>query len=114
AFERAWREHQGIVRRIHEKLFYRPLLERFAQAPALAPEAAQERLAALGFRSPGRALKFLGDLTSGLSRRAQLMRTLLPVMLDFMADAPDPDLAVSSFRDVALRVGGNPTALGAL
>jgi glutamate-ammonia-ligase adenylyltransferase len=114
AFEVEWRRIQALVRRIHEKLFYRPLLERFAQAPALNPDAAQERLGALGFRSPGRSLKFLGDLTSGLSRRAQLMRTLLPVMLDWMADAPDPDLAVSSFRDIALRVGGNPSALGAL
>ncbi len=113
-FEEEWRRIQALVRRIHEKLFYRPLLERFAQAPALNPDAAQERLSALGFRSPGRSLKFLGDLTSGLSRRAQLMRTLLPIMLDWMADAPDPDLAVSSFRDVALRVGGNPAALGAL
>ena len=114
AFDEAWRDQMRIVRRIHEKLFYRPLLERFAQAPALAPDAAQERLNALGFRSPGRALKFLGDLTAGLSRRAQLMRVLLPVMLDWMSEAPDPDLAVSSFRDVALRVGGNPAALGAL
>jgi len=113
-FEEEWRRTQTLVRRIHEKLFYRPLLERFAQAPALNPDAAQERLGALGFRSPGRSLKFLGDLTSGLSRRAQLMRTLLPVMLDWMADAPDPDLAVSSFRDVALRVGGNTSALAAL
>jgi [glutamine synthetase] adenylyltransferase / [glutamine synthetase]-adenylyl-L-tyrosine phosphorylase len=114
SFEAEWRRIQALVRRIHEKLFYRPLLERFAQAPALNPDAAQERLSALGFRSPGRSLKFLGDLTSGLSRRAQLMRTLLPVMLDWMADSPDPDLAVSSFRDVALRVGGNPSALAAL
>ncbi|MGH2728455.1 MAG: bifunctional [glutamine synthetase] adenylyltransferase/[glutamine synthetase]-adenylyl-L-tyrosine phosphorylase, partial [Actinomycetota bacterium] len=113
-FEGEWRRTQALVRRIHEKLFYRPLLERFAQAPALNPDAAQERLGALGFKSPGRSLKFLGDLTSGLSRRAQLMRTLLPVMLDWMADAPDPDLAVSAFRDVALRVGSNPAALAAL
>jgi glutamate-ammonia-ligase adenylyltransferase len=113
-FDALWRETQKIVRRIHEKLFYRPLLERFAQAPALAPDAAQDRLMALGFRQPGRALKFLGDLTAGLSRRAQLMRVLLPVMLDWMSEAPDPDLAVSAFRDVALRIGGNPAALGAL
>ncbi len=114
AFEDEWRRTQSLVRRIHEKLFYRPLLERFAQAPALNPDAAQERLSALGFKSPGRSLKFLGDLTTGLSRRAQLMRTLLPVMLDWMADAPDPDLAVSAFRDVALRVGSNPGSLAAL
>jgi len=113
-FDAAWRGTQKVVRRIHEKLFYRPLLERFAQAPALAPDAAQERLNALGFRSPGRALKFLGDLTAGLSRRATLMRSLLPVMLDWMSESPDPDLAVSSFRDIALQVGGNPAALAAL
>jgi len=114
SFDADWRGTQKIVRRIHEKLFYRPLLERFAQAPALAPDAAQERLNALGFRSPGRALKFLSDLTAGLSRRAKLMRTMLPVMLDWMSDSPNPDLAVSSFRDVALTIGGNPAALGVL
>lgn len=113
-FDARWRRIQAVVRRIHEKLFYRPLLERFAQAPALAPDAAQERLSALGFRSPGRALKFLGDLTAGVSRRAQLMRTLLPVMLDWMSESPDPDLAVVSFRDVALAIGGNPASLGVL
>lgn len=114
AFDRDWRGTQRLVRRIHEKLFYRPLLERFAQAPALNPDAAQERLRALGFLQPGRALKMLGDLTAGLSRRAQLMRVLLPVMLDWMSRSPDPDLAVASFRDLALRVGGNPATLGVL
>lgn len=113
-FDSDWRGTQRLVRRIHEKLFYRPLLERFAQAPALNPDAAQERLRALGFQQPGRALKMLGDLTAGLSRRAQLMRVLLPVMLDWMSRAPDPDLAVASFRDLALRVGGNPATLGVL
>jgi glutamate-ammonia-ligase adenylyltransferase len=114
AFDLAWRQIQRVVRRIHEKLFYRPLLERFAQAPALNPDAAQERLGALGFRQPGRALKMIGDLTAGLSRRAQLMRNLLPVMLDWMSRAPDPDLAVAGFRDLALRIGGNPTLLATL
>lgn len=114
AFDKDWRATQRLVRRIHEKLFYRPLLERFAQAPALNPDAAQERLRALGFLQPGRALKMLGDLTAGLSRRAQLMRVLLPVMLDWMSRSPDPDLAVASFRDLALRVGGNPATLGVL
>lgn len=113
-FDASWRQIQSVVRRIHEKLFYRPLLERFAQAPALNPDAAQERLSALGFRQPGRALKMIGDLTAGLSRRAQLMRNLLPVMLDWMSRAPDPDLAVAGFRDLALRIGGNPTLLATL
>src|SRR4051794_31405556 len=56
----SWREaydaHTREVRRLHEKLFYRPLLDAVARLPAeqarLTPEAAQERLEALGFVDP--------------------------------------------------------------
>ncbi|KPC93074.1 hypothetical protein ADL27_21655, partial [Streptomyces sp. NRRL F-6602] len=48
ALNRAWRRHAGVVRRLHEKLFYRPLLDAVAQlAPGearLSTEAARERL----------------------------------------------------------------------
>ena len=48
----AWRQHAAEVRRLHEKLFYRPLLEAVARLPSeaarLTPEAAQARLEALG------------------------------------------------------------------
>ena len=44
------------VRRIRERLFYRPLLAAVARLSSsearLTPEAARERLAALGFRDP--------------------------------------------------------------
>ena len=53
--------HGATVRRLHEKLFYRPLLHAVAAVGTvgtdelrLSPEAAGDRLAALGFRSPGR------------------------------------------------------------
>ena len=52
--------HRREVRRLHEKLFYRPLLAAVARIPGdearLSPEAAEARLAALGLRRPeGRA-----------------------------------------------------------
>ena len=51
--------HAGTVRRLHEKLFYRPLLHAVAAVGEhdemrLSPEAARARLAALGFQFPGR------------------------------------------------------------
>ncbi|WP_138899405.1 bifunctional [glutamine synthetase] adenylyltransferase/[glutamine synthetase]-adenylyl-L-tyrosine phosphorylase, partial [Streptomyces chryseus] len=50
---RAWRRHASVVRRLHEKIFYRPLLDAVAQlAPGeirLSPKAAGQRLEALGY-----------------------------------------------------------------
>jgi glutamate-ammonia-ligase adenylyltransferase len=53
-FEQDRATHAREVRRLHEKLFYRPLLSAVARLSRdearLAPEAARDRLAALGFR----------------------------------------------------------------
>src|SRR5262249_44056636 len=60
ALEEAWTQHRREVRRLHEKLFYRPLLEAVARVPAegarLTTEAAGARLAALGYADPQGAL----------------------------------------------------------
>ncbi|MEP6462438.1 MAG: bifunctional [glutamine synthetase] adenylyltransferase/[glutamine synthetase]-adenylyl-L-tyrosine phosphorylase [Frankiaceae bacterium] len=102
--------HARQVRRLHEKLFYRPLLSAVARLPAeasrLSPEAARARLAALGFADPGGALRHLEALTAGVSRRAAIQRTLLPVMLGWFADAADPDAGLLSFRQVSDALGG--------
>jgi len=102
--------HAREVRRLHEKLFYRPLLASVARLPAaaarLAPAAARQRLEALGFRDPAGALRHLEALTSGVSRRAAIQRTLLPVMLGWFADASDPDAGLLSFRQVSDALGG--------
>src|SRR3712207_7932404 len=45
----------------------------------------------LGFANPDRAMASLRALTAGLSRRATLLRAMLPVMLPWLAEAPDPD-----------------------
>lgn len=100
-----WKQHARQVRRIHEKLFYRPLLNAVARLDAgdarLSPEAAEERLRALGYADPAGALRHLQALTSGVSRRAAIQRTLLPVMLGWFADTPDPDAGLLGFRRVS-------------
>jgi len=97
--------HSATVRRLHEKLFYRPLLHSVAAVPGdelrLSPEAASARLAALGFRAPEAALRHLAALTSGMTRRAAIQRTLLPVLLDTFAASPDPDSGLLSYRKVS-------------
>jgi glutamate-ammonia-ligase adenylyltransferase len=107
-----WRRHALEVRRLHEKLFYRPLLLAVARLPGeqsrLTPEAARSRLAALGYADPAGALRHLEALTAGLSRRAAIQRTLLPVMLGWFADAADPDAGLLSFRQVSEALGATP------
>ncbi|GAA2577506.1 bifunctional [glutamine synthetase] adenylyltransferase/[glutamine synthetase]-adenylyl-L-tyrosine phosphorylase [Actinomadura fulvescens] len=111
-FTALWRRHAREVRRIHEKLFYRPLLLAVARLPGeesrLTPEAARTRLEALGFNDPAGALRHIEALTSGVSRRAAIQRTLLPVMLGWFADAPDPDAGLLGFRQVSDALGTTP------
>ncbi len=93
------------VRRLHEKLFYRPLLAAAARIPTeelrLTPAAAKARLTALGFNDPDGALRHLTALTDGVSRRAAIQRTLLPALLGAFADAPDPDGGLLGYRQVS-------------
>ncbi len=107
-----WRRRAGEVRRLHEKLFYRPLLKAVARLPEdevrLSPEQARTRLEALGFVDPAGALRHLEALTSGVSRRAAIQRTLLPVMLGWFADSPDPDAGLLGFRQVSDALGTTP------
>jgi len=107
-----WRRHARQVRRLHEKLFYRPLLNAVARLDAgsarLSPEAAEQRLKALGYADPAGALRHLQALTSGVSRRAAIQRTLLPVMLEWFADTPDPDAGLLGFRRVSDVLGATP------
>ncbi|MFF3729055.1 bifunctional [glutamine synthetase] adenylyltransferase/[glutamine synthetase]-adenylyl-L-tyrosine phosphorylase [Streptomyces sp. NPDC002476] len=107
-----WRRHTSVVRRLHEKLFYRPLLDAVAQlAPGesrLSPEAARHRLVALGYADPAAALRHLEALSSGVSRKAAIQRTLLPVLLGWFADSADPDAGLLGFRKVSDALGKTP------
>ncbi len=110
--------HVREVRRIHEKLFYRPLLNAVARLPAegtrLTAAAASSRLAALGFRDPDAALRHIEALTSGISRNAAILRALLPAMLGWFAEAADPDAGLLSFRQVSDALGQTPWYLRVL
>jgi glutamate-ammonia-ligase adenylyltransferase len=107
-----WRQHAREARRLHEKLFYRPLLEAVARLPGeavrLTPEAARARLQALGYADPAGALRHIEALTSGVSRRAAIQRTLLPVMLEWFAGAAQPDAGLLAFRQVSDALGNTP------
>jgi glutamate-ammonia-ligase adenylyltransferase len=109
SLEEAWAHHRLEVRRLHEKLFYRPLLEAVARVPGadarLTPEAAGQRLAALGYADPAGALRHLEALTTGVSRTAAIQRALLPAMLEWFADAPDPDAGLFGFRRISESLG---------
>ncbi|MFE7973184.1 bifunctional [glutamine synthetase] adenylyltransferase/[glutamine synthetase]-adenylyl-L-tyrosine phosphorylase [Streptomyces shenzhenensis] len=109
---REWKRHTGVVRRLHEKLFYRPLLDAVAQlAPGearLSAEAARERLVALGYADPAAALRHLEALAAGVTRKAAIQRTLLPVLLGWFADSADPDAGLLNFRKVSDALGKTP------
>ena len=100
------------VRRLHEKLFYQPLLEAVARLSAeevrLTPGEAADRLAALGFAYPHRSLQHIEALTAGVSRTAAIQRRLLPIMLPAFADAADPDAGLLAYRQVSEALGRVP------
>lgn len=112
----AWKRHASVVRRLHEKLFYRPLLDAVAQlAPGetrLSAKAAGVRLEALGYADPAAALRHLEALSSGVSRKAAIQRTLLPVLLGWFADSADPDAGLLGFRKVSDALGKTPGTCG--
>jgi glutamate-ammonia-ligase adenylyltransferase len=111
-FTAEWTRHARDVRRLHEKLFYRPLLEAAATVPSdglrLTADAARARLEVLGFADPAGAMRHLEALTAGVTRRAAIQRALLPAILQTFADAPDPDAGLLAYRRVSDKLGQTP------
>jgi glutamate-ammonia-ligase adenylyltransferase len=100
-FWRDLRRHQLAVRAIHERVYFRPLLEAFAATPgALSPEAAVARLVAFGFTDALRTQAAVRELTRGLNRTSRMMQQLLPIMLDWLSSSPDPDLGLLQLRNL--------------
>ncbi len=103
--------HQATVRSIHERLYFRPLLEAFAALPSKAadgdagplarPGATEARLSAFGFTDADRARDAVRELTSGLTRSSRLMQQMLPLLLEWLADSPDPDQGLLCLRNLA-------------
>ena len=107
--EREWQAQRRVVRRLHERIFFRPLLEAVAAMPTdhlrLSATGAEQRLAALGFTDPKGALDHIRALTDGVSRRASIQRSLLPVMLGWFAESAHPDAGLRAFRRVSEKLG---------
>ena len=105
----AWQRVKHEVRTLHERLFYRPLLSAVAALPedgyALTSRQAEDRLAAIGFRDPRGVLHHIAALTTGMSRRAQIQRNLLPVLLQWFAEGADPDGGILAFRRLSDDLG---------
>ncbi|WP_430789777.1 bifunctional [glutamine synthetase] adenylyltransferase/[glutamine synthetase]-adenylyl-L-tyrosine phosphorylase [Actinoplanes sp. G11-F43] len=112
AFRSDWVGHAASVRRLHVKLFYQPLLEAVARVPAeqlrMVPESARRRLEILGFADAAGALRHLEALTGGVTRTAAIQRTLLPMLLQDFADAPEPDRGLLNYRVVSDKLGSTP------
>ncbi|MFE6690872.1 bifunctional [glutamine synthetase] adenylyltransferase/[glutamine synthetase]-adenylyl-L-tyrosine phosphorylase [Streptomyces sp. NPDC057743] len=112
SLRREWKWHAREVRRLHEKLFYRPLLDAVAHLEVgearLSAKAAGHRLEALGYADPIAALRHLEALASGVTRKAAIQRTLLPVLLGWFADSADPDAGLLNFRKVSDALGKTP------
>ena len=105
-----WRRNARRVRRLHEKLFYRPLLDAVSRLSdaGLSPQAAAARLGALGWVSPEGALNHIRALTGGVSRSAAIQKALLPVLLDELARTPDPDRGLLAYRRVSEALARTP------
>lgn len=90
---------------LHSKLFYRPLLESVAALSVdtlrLSPEAAKRQLAALNYHFPDRAYEHLIALASGKSRKAKIQAMLLPTLMGWLADSPDPDAGLLNYRKLS-------------
>lgn len=111
------RRRRSEVRSVHERLWFRPLLDAFASPPdsksALRPEAASERLRAAGFADLHRTQVATEELTRGLSRYSGLMRQMLPLLMSWLADSPEPELGLVGLRNLSA-VPHSRERLGAL
>ncbi|MGH2711264.1 MAG: DUF294 nucleotidyltransferase-like domain-containing protein, partial [Actinomycetota bacterium] len=104
ALTHAYEDHTGVVRGLHERLFYRPLLEAFA-APTPAPgrdrEATVELLSGLGFTDPAAAYTRFEGLVASSTRLGRVLAHVFPVIAPAVALASDPDASLVRFARVA-------------
>ncbi|MGH9190312.1 MAG: bifunctional [glutamine synthetase] adenylyltransferase/[glutamine synthetase]-adenylyl-L-tyrosine phosphorylase [Acidimicrobiales bacterium] len=98
------RRQQSMVRSIHEHLFFQPLLDALTAgtgAAAMPAGAIAERLSAFGFTDVERTRQALRELTRGLTRSSRLMQQMLPLLLGWLSESPDPDLGLLGLRVLA-------------
>lgn len=109
ALESRWQEVKNSVRSLHQSIYYRPLLPAAAKLNdediSLDRNAAIDRLAGIGYRDPEGAIRHIVALTEGVSRTAKIQRQLLPVLLGWFADGPEPDSGLLHFRILSETMG---------
>lgn len=97
------------VSRLHAKLFYQPLLESIDASVELrggmSADAAERQLAALGYQAPASALSHLAALSNQSTRRGRVQTILLPTLLDWLSDTPDPDAGLLQYRRLSEGLG---------
>ena len=93
------------VSKLHAKLFYQPLLESVGPslgfAPGMSATAAERQIAALGYEGPQSALTHLSALVNSSGRRGRVQAVLLPRLLDWLSDTPDPDSGLLAYRRIS-------------
>ena len=70
-------------------------------ATGLTPAAAERQLAALGYEGPQTALTHLSALVNLNGRRGRVQSVLLPRLLDWLSDTPDPDSGLLAYRRIS-------------
>ena len=105
-----YERHTEAVRTLHERLFYRPLLEAFAVTAAARPgldrPATEELLAGLGFGDPSAAYEAFAGIFEPSSRLGKVLGTLFPVIAPPLAFAATPDAALTRFGRVVESLQG--------
>ncbi|MGA9159490.1 MAG: bifunctional glutamine-synthetase adenylyltransferase/deadenyltransferase [Actinomycetota bacterium] len=108
----------ALVRQVHERFFYRPLLESFAGPATPRPgrdrEATQELLAGLGFGRPAAAYEVLARLVDPSTHLGKVLAHVFPVMAPALALASDPDAALVRLERVIAASGGTEQVADAL
>lgn len=118
ALQAEYERQTALVRGLHERLFYRPLLEAFAgrraPRPGVEREATEELLAGLGFRHPESAYEVLDRLVDPGTRLGKVLAHVFPVMAPALALAANPDVALVRLERVAAAVGAERPVADAL
>ena len=109
ALQDAYERQTELVRGIHERLFYRPLMEAFAGPVAPSPgvdrPATEELLAGLGFVSPASSFEVLRRLVDPATRMGKVLAHVFPVMVPALAQAANPDQALVRLERISEAVG---------
>lgn len=101
AFDGELLRQRNLVRSIHERLYFRPLLDALAGAGRLSPAAAEAALVTFGFTEPERVRQAARELTQGINRSSRMMQQLLPLLLDWLSGTPDPEGGLLGLRKLA-------------